>query len=53
MQDLEVGECLNNQPAQEITDDIMEFSHFCVQGGNSSGNLRLQRQKNIHKVEFF
>lgn len=50
--DLEVGDYLNKQPAQEITDDIMEFSHFCVQGSNSSGNLRLHKQKNIHKVEF-
>lgn len=53
VQDLEAGDHLNKQPAQEIADDIMEFSHFCVQGSNSSGNLRLQKQKNIiHKVEF-
>lgn len=31
---LEVGDYLNIQPAQEITDDIMEFSHFCIQGSN-------------------
>lgn len=36
VQDLEVGDYLNKQPAQEITDDIMEFSHFCVQGSNKS-----------------
>lgn len=52
VQDLEVGDYLNKQPAQEITDDIMEFSHFCVQGSNSSSNLGLHKQKNIHKVEF-
>lgn len=52
VQDLDGDDYLNNQPAQEITDHIMEFSHFCVQGSNSAGNLKLQKQKNIHKVEF-